>query len=201
MKIHAREAVLMMSTASVALFAGTVLLARPKLDAWGDVRRKQAEARDLIEREQKLLAGEAAWQKQYAELRAMIPLYPAEKKMDVYWSSIMDELARKHGVNIVKRRPLGEEKVGDMYELPIVCSDWEGSLDAIVHFLFDLQSQGAMLDIRQLLIKPKDQKSGGMLRGSFTLYCAYMRERGAEKGKPSAAPPAAAPRNTQGTEE
>jgi len=193
--------VLMLATAAVALFAGTALLARPKVDAWRDVRREQAEVRDQIERERRLLQTKDSWQKQFAELTKIIPVYPADKKMDVHWLSIMDELARKHGVNISKRQVGEEKKVGDVYELPIEGREWEGKLDAIVHFLFDLQSQGAMLDVRQLLIKPKEQKSDGVLRGRFTLYCAYMRERGAGKAKPAAPPPAEKPRNTQGTEE
>lgn len=201
MKIHPREAWLMLATASVALFAGTAMLARPKLDDWRDVRRQQAEVRDQIERENRLLQTKESWEKQFSEFTRIIPVFPADKKMDVHWLSIMDELARKHGVSISKRQVQEEKKVGDVYELPIEGREWEGSLDALVHFLFDLQSQGAMLDIRQLLIKPKEQKSDGMLRGRFVLYCAYMREKGAGKEKPAAPPPAAIPSKRQGTEE
>jgi hypothetical protein len=64
--------------------------------------------------------------------------------------------------------------------LPIECREWEASLDALVRFLFELQSEGAMLDIRQLLIKPRGQ---GILRGRFTLYCAYARAGDAGAGE------------------
>jgi hypothetical protein len=60
-----------------------------------------------------------------------------------------------------------------VYELAIDCREWEATLDPLVRFLFDLQSEGAMFDVRQLMIKPKGK---GVLRGRFALYCAYTRE-------------------------
>ena len=80
-------------------------------------------------------------------------------------------------MKISKRQPGEEKQQGEVYELPIECREWEGSLDAITHFLFDLQSEGAMMDIRHLLIKPKGE---GVLGGRFWLHCAYTR--GQESG-------------------
>ena len=70
--------------------------------------------------------------------------------------------------------------MGDVFELPIEVRDWEGSLEALVGFLFELQSQGAMLDIRHLVMKPNEKK---VLRGRFVLYCAYTRERQPRTGE------------------
>ncbi len=183
MKVSGRELVLMLATLGVGLFSVTAVVARPKFDQWKALRSDQAQLRQEIAQDARLLASRAEWEKKFEELKAYLPQYPVSKQMDVHWLSIMDNLAAKNGVRIA-RREVGEEKrVGDIFELPIEVRDWDASLDAFVHFLFDLQSQGAMLDVRQLLMKPNDQKA---LQGRFVLYCAYTRE--APIAAPGAAP-------------
>lgn len=172
MKISLREAVLVLITAAVALFGGSLMLVKPKIVYLKELRTKQAEVIRQIKQDKRLVDERDTWEKQLKKLSKMLPQYPVDKKMDVHWLSVMDNLAAKHGVKILKRQAGEERKQGDVYELPIECKEWEGGLDSIVHFLFDLQSEGAMLDIRQLLIKPK---SKGVLRGRFSLYCAYTR--------------------------
>jgi hypothetical protein len=52
---------------------------------------------------------------------------------------------------------------------------WEGSLEALVRFMQELENTNeGMFNIRSLNFKPSSKK--GYLRGSFTLTCAYMRE-------------------------
>jgi len=200
MKVHPREAVLMLATGAVALFAVTVLVGKSKLDEWGEIRHRQQDARGQIESERRLLASADMWQKKFDEIREQMPVQPADRPMDVYWMSIMDEAAGKHGVRIARRQAGKEERLGDIYELPIEVREWESSLDAAVGFLFDLQSRGAMLDMRQMTISPKEGKNETTLQGRFTLYCAYMRERGQGTEKPAGAPPAASPPKMQGSE-
>jgi hypothetical protein len=51
-------------------------------------------------------------------------------------------------------------------------------LDAIVKFLYDLQSQGAMMDVRKLMMKPHGvaPQGGYLMKGRFSLTCAYTKE-------------------------
>ena len=51
---------------------------------------------------------------------------------------------------------------------------WEGTLDALVDFAADLDSRGAMMEIRDLRVSTIPNRQG-YLKGSFTLSCAYMR--------------------------
>ena len=178
MKIAPREAVLGLATVAVALFAVTLTVAKPRIQQWKTLAGQRGEVKAQIERARKLIIDRQKWEKQYKELSKMMPTLPAAKNPDAYWLEIMDNIAVRNGVKISKRQAGEEKKQGDIYELPVECKEWEGTLDAIVHFLFDMQSEGAMLDIRQLLVKPQGK---GILRGRFTLYCAYMRE--AQKGK------------------
>ena len=189
MKISPRELVLLVATTSVALFGGTAILARPQIEAWKDAVEKQGKVRGEIEKSSRLIQSRELWAKKFETLGKLIPQFPADKPMEVHWLTLMDEIAARHGLNISSRKAGEQKKVGDVYELPIEVKEWDGSLDAITHFMFDLQAAGAMLDLRQLYIKPKEDRS---LRGRFTLYCAYTRVHA--EPKPAKEEPAVKPK-------
>jgi hypothetical protein len=177
MKLSHREAVFGLATGAIALFGLSAIMAKPAFDRWTELRRDRIAALRQVEKD-KIMAGERGkWSERFIKINKTIPPFPADKKMDVHWLSVMDGLASKDGVVISKRRVGDEKKLGDLYEMSIDCQDCEGTLDAMMRFLFDLQQQDAMLDVRQLLLKPK---SATVLRGRFTLYCAYTRQ---EAGK------------------
>jgi hypothetical protein len=148
------------------------MVVRPQFERWKELRAQQAEMRHLTETDRRLVGERGKSEKRFEELSRNLPAFAPDKKMDVHWLSVMDDLAAKHNVQISKRQAGEEKKIGDVYELSIECLAWEASLDALIHFLFDLQASGAMLDVRQLLIKPK---SPGLLGGRFSLSCAYTR--------------------------
>lgn len=173
MKISARESLLGLITVSVLLFVGTGMLARSKFEDLKAMRADQVQVRNSIERNKKLVDQEAKWAKLMDKYKDEVPRFPANKKMDVYWSNVVETKANKHGLKLLKHEVGSEHQEGPIYELPIECRDWEGSLDSLVHFLFDLQSKGAMLDVRYLRVKPKNKI---IRKGRFSLYCAYMRE-------------------------
>lgn len=173
MKVTRREAILFVATAGTALLGGTILLGRPRLDAWRETRTRQEAVRQSIERDREILLQQDKWDEEFRVLGKALPLIPADQKVDVHWLAIMDQVAARHGFKIIKRKVGDEKPLGDVYELDIECNEWEGTLDSLVLFLIDLQSQGAMLDLRQVLVKPK---GAGILRGRFVLNCAYRRE-------------------------
>ena len=162
-----------MATGAVALFGLTVLFARPKFDELKDIGRRQDAAMRDIEQDMQLVERRAQWEKELADLSRRLPVHPADKQMDTYWLAVMDDVAVKHGVKITKRQAGAEKKNGHLYELPIDCKEWEADLSSIIHFLFDLQEEGDMIDVQQLYIRPRE---GGLLRGRFNLNCAYTRE-------------------------
>ena len=174
MKMSARELILGVLTIGVVLFGLTALLAKPKIDELKEVNKQRLGIIHDIKMEKRLVEQRDVWEKKLTEMSKLLPMEPADKDMDVHWLSVMDRIASKHGVKIKKRMAGEEKQLGDVYELPIECKEWEADLDSLVNFLFELHSEGAMLDIRQLLVKPKGK---GMLKGRFTLYCAYTREK------------------------
>ncbi len=159
------------------LLLGSLALWYPKAkQAWTTAQAAFANADKRYQRERLFISREPSLNRQYAKIRETMPVFPEGKSVDTYWLPIMDETARKNHVTIVQRSIGSEEQIGEVTELTLECRDWTGTLDSLVHFLFDLENrEDAMLDMRQLYIKPSLKKPG-TLQGSFTLNCAYMRQ-------------------------
>ena len=85
---------------------------------------------------------------------------------------MLRKLASGSQLSLLSRDVERESRHGDLYELSASCR-WEGSLDALVHFLFELQQDDAILDVSQLTVSPTDKKP---LRGTLTVYCSYTRQ-------------------------
>jgi Tfp pilus assembly protein PilO len=181
MRVSDRELLLATVTGAAILLGVSYLLAKPKWEQMKSLRDEQAVVRREIEQYRSAAMEREKWQKEMEAVKGMLVKYPADQAMDVVWLAAMDSKGKKNGVNINKRKAGEEKQVGDVYELPIECSDWDGSLSALTHFLFELQSEGAMFDVRQL--KVTQARGSGELRGGFTLFCAYIKE-GARKQPP-----------------
>lgn len=160
----------------VVLAVGSLALWFPKARAaWEREARVLNTQRARLARERAEIAQRPAIQKRYEALRGKMPLFPEGKSVDTHWLPIMDNTARTNNVNIAQRSIGGEEKVGEVTELTLECRDWEGRLDSLVWFLYDIETrEDAMMDIRAITIRPNAKKPG-ILQGTFTLNCAYMR--------------------------
>lgn len=172
MTLTPRESVLALSTAALIVFTVSGMLARPQIERWRTLRREREAILSDIELSQRMVDMREEWQRQYNELSRTLPSYAHDERMDVYWLSVMDSVAARNDLTI-NRRQVGEEvQRGMVYELPIEVQDWEGSLEAIVRFLYDLQKEEGLLEVRQLIIRPRGE---GQLRGRFSLACLYSR--------------------------
>ena len=172
MKVSQREIVMAIVAGGVILLGGTAILGKPKIERWKEVRRDQALVLADIAVAEGLVAEHDDWEKRYQELRRQLHQLPEGEKVERYFQSRMNAKAVANGVRIVKQQSTKEQAYGDVYELAIECRDWEGSLDSLIHFLFALENDGAMFDVRSLWVKPK---SKSLLKGNFKLYCAYTR--------------------------
>lgn len=179
MKMSTRESYLLLVTAAVVLIGLTAVLGRSRIDELKGLRRQQMEYRDSIKRNRRLLAQKDKWVKRMEQYKGMMLTVPKDKQMDVFLTEKMEKLAGRHGLKIIRHEIGKERKEGLVYELPVECRDWEGTIDSLVHFLFDIQDKGAMLDIRYLRIKPKTKT---IRKGRFSLYCAYMRDTSESAG-------------------
>ena len=94
-------------------------------------------------------------------------------------------ISANHDLDITRSQPHAEKPTGDLFELGINCT-WQGTLDAMVGFLAELQQQGVNYDVRQLNVTPVG-KNTGKLKGNMVIHCAYTRKAKAaeEKGTPN----------------
>jgi hypothetical protein len=181
-----REKNMLIIVGVIALYAFAALSYKKQSENWKIAKRAYQNAEKKYQEENALIAASKDWSEKYEQMRSLMPVFPYEKDVDTHWLNVMDSLAIKNSLTITRRQTNKETEVGDVYELPIECKDWEGSLESLVKFLYDLQKEGAMLDVRQVFIRPSARP--GFLKGTFTLYCAYMR--GAEQKEAGTAAPA-----------
>ena len=175
MNISRREQGLLLMTGMVLLFGFLGLSLRKQLEKFGEQRARIQNLDNLRRAERDLLAMEGTWRSKYESMQDLMPVFDAKAQVDTTWLSRMDALATQSDVTIVSRRSGTKTPVGGAVEFTIECREWNGSLEAFAKFLFALQNEGAMLDIRDLAMRPHPQQQN-KLRGTFTLYCAYMIE-------------------------
>ncbi len=172
-----REKALLAVVGVVVLYAiAAALWFLSAQSAWEKAMRNYRRAKATYQAECELIAERQRWTDAYESEKAAMPTFEAGKATDTTWLQKMDDMATKNRVQISQRQAGQEIEVGEVLELPIEVRSWEGSLEALVKFMYELENtDSGMFDIGQLNFKPSSKK--GYLRGSFTLKCAYMREQ------------------------
>ena len=144
--------------------------------AWKKAAKNYAKAKETYQKEVKLIGEKRKWADAYEAEKAQMPTFEAGKATDTTWRRKLDEIAEKHHFLIASAQTGKEAEAGDVLELPIDVKSWEGSLEALVRLMHELENTSeGMFDITQISFRPSSKK--GYLRGSFTLNCAYMREK------------------------
>ena len=144
--------------------------------AWKKAAKTDDRAKAQYESERRLISEKAKWNQAYEDEKALMPTFEAGKATDTTWLGKMDALAAKHHITISQRQSGKETESGEVLELPLVVKNWEGALESLVKFMHELENTDeGMFDIRSLNFKLSSKK--GYLKGSFTLTCAYMREK------------------------
>ncbi len=162
---------------AVVVMVGILGLWFPKAKVAWQIQEMQAERLEAqCARERGTIALQPLLQEKYDALQAKMPIFPEGKSVDTYWLPIMDNTARANNVNIAQRSIGGEVTNGEVTELTLECRDWESNLESLVWFLYDIETrEDAMMDVRAITIRPSSKKPG-VLQGTFTINCAYMRQ-------------------------
>ena len=174
MIVSQKEKALLAVTVVFLLYAAIGYGLRGRIDALRALRQEQDDRRALLDDQRALVAQRQQWEDAYAGKAGLMPVFTPGQQVETHWLEVLDRIASKNNLLIIRRQTERERQVGDVYEMPIECKEWEGDLEALVSFLYDIHAEGAMLDVRRLHVRPGGGKSAA-LRGSFTLYCAYMR--------------------------
>lgn len=140
---------------------------------WSVALKQLGRERDKVAAENRLIAETDRWNMEYLAEKAKMPQFPEDEDIDTHWLNAMDALAATNSFFISKRQAGKEKEVGDVYEQPIDVS-WEGSLESLVRFMWDMRSaEETMMDVDSVNVRPSSRK--GFLKGTMTLSCAYMR--------------------------
>lgn len=171
-----REKAILAILGVIALYAFAGILWFVSAESsWKKAAKAYDKAKRTYEAEVKLIGEKRKWIDAYENEKATMPTFESGKATDTTWRRKLDEIAARHNIVIASAQTGAEVEAGDVLELPIEVRSWEGSLEALVRFLHELENTNdGMFDITQLNFKPSSKR--GYLRGSFTLNCAYMRE-------------------------
>ncbi len=181
--LNARESWLALGAAAVLLGAWGWVLAERRSEEWRDL----GERRDVLAGQRELarrtIERRDPAEARLDELRARLPNHPPDRDVTAELLRAIEALAERRGLMLTRREPERERAVDGLFEVSIHCT-WEGTLDALVAFLYAVQTHEAMLDIQQLTASPAPGGQPGRLRGGFTVDAAYTRDAPREAPPP-----------------
>lgn len=172
-----KEKAVFASLGMVALYALAVGLWFMRQEGeWSKARKAYEKACKTYADETKLISEKSKWSQTYEDEKSAMPIFEEGKVTDTTWLEKMDRIAATNCIQISNRQGGKEIEAGEVLELPIDVRNWEGSFEALVRFMHEVENTSeGMFDISAISFKPSNRK--GYFRGSFTLNCAYMRER------------------------
>ena len=174
MKLSPRELVLACVTVAVVIVGGTWYFGAPVVDDWQSAITERQKLGNERREAEHLIKQRPEWQQRYDEMRGRIPKHGPTDPVTAEMLKTVKRLADQHGVVLSRIEPDKEKITGDLSEVAIECA-WDSELESLVRFLYAVQTQGAILDIRQLTIAPA-QGAAGRLKGNFSVFFAFSRE-------------------------
>jgi hypothetical protein len=173
MKISTREIILGISTLALILFGATYWMAGTAFEEQRDMKEQKIRLKRQIKLHNRILDERESWIDQLNELQALVPVYNARTPVSVELPKTIKRIADKHQLDLPLTQPQGEKQVGSLSELKVRC-DWQGTIEQLTRFLYDLHEQGIRYDVRQISVKPI-AKLENQLKGSMIINCAYRR--------------------------
>lgn len=144
-------------------------------DAWGKARRRYEDAAKTCAKERRLIGERAQWEEACEAEKSQMPTFDAGKATDTAWLRKMEDVAQRNLILLGQHQADAEVDADDVKELPLKATGCEGSLEALVKFMHELENtDDGMYSISQLRLKPSRKQ--GYLNLDFTLNCAYMRD-------------------------
>jgi Tfp pilus assembly protein PilO len=180
MKISQREMMLGAATLAAVLCGTTWYMVDSKLGTWKNKKIEIANTRQQISQHNTAIKMQEDWLDDLKELQKDLRVFNDNKRsVSPELMKTIKQISSKYGLNITRSQPHSERKTDDLFELGINCT-WEGSLEAMVGFLADLQQQGVRYDVRTLNVTPAG-KNTGQLKGNMVIHCVYTRKTSAAK--------------------
>ena len=176
MSMSQKDKVMLTVTVFVLLFGIVGMQFRSRMEIIKSMDKINKGLEETLFIQKELINASDSWRARYESVKEKMPVFPPEEQVDTYWLNIMDMVAEKYDFKIRSRNAKDETILSGVYEFTIEVRDWESTLESLLKFLHAMQEEGAMLDVRDLRISTVQNKPG-LLKGSFVLYCAYMRSK------------------------
>jgi Tfp pilus assembly protein PilO len=162
-----------MTALTAILFGITYWLAGSKIADQRRIKEDKIRLLHQIELHKRILAEKDSWYRRLEELQAQLPQYDEKTAVTAELLKLIKRTADEYGLDLVHTQPEREKQSDTLYELGVSCK-WEGTLESLVRFLYEIQSQGIRFDVLQLNAQPDAQRDR-ILKGSMLLDCAYRR--------------------------
>ncbi|MCF7849893.1 MAG: type II secretion system protein M [Kiritimatiellales bacterium] len=174
MKISKREMGLALMTLTVILIGFTWYIVSNRVEQWKGMKGEIAQIDRQVRMHQQAIKMSDSWKTELDTLQNGLAVFASgDHSVAPDLLKIIKQISSKHGLDITRTQPYPEKQIGDLFEMGINCT-WQGTLEAIVFFLADLQEQGARFDVRSLNVAPQG-KGNPTLKGNMVIHCAYMR--------------------------
>lgn len=174
MELSRHDRTLLAVTVGVLLFGLALLPARKQIDAIRTQRRAIASLEEKVSLQKELIGARTDWEARYDDVKGLMHVFAPNDQVATKWLSIRDNIATRNHLSLIQASQPVENVVSGVSEMLLEVRNWEGSLESLVHFMHDLESEGVMLELRELRVMPVSGKQG-ILKGSFQLACAYLR--------------------------
>lgn len=189
MNLSRREMVMAVVTLLIVVVGGTLLLGRPLWTKWKNAAVQRQRLADENRLSARLIRQREEVATKLDAIRSRLPRFKPGQPVTAELLKTVKRLADENQVAITRIEPDPEQQVGDLSEVAIDCQ-WDATLEGMVKFLYAVQVQGAILDIRQITVAPA-QSAAGRLKGNFTVFCAFSRTEDDPPPAAAAAPVAA----------
>ena len=176
MNVSSRELRLVLAAVVVLVAAFTWVVVKKQLVALQDVETRLSQLQLEENRGELILMKEGDLVRQLAEIKQQLPRHPQGKDVTTELSTQVQSMAGQAGLELTGFNPEEEEHLADigLYQMSIRCK-WQGSPQALISFLYQLQALGPVMDVEELKIKTSKTKPGQWATGSFIVDCVYSR--------------------------
>lgn len=170
-KLSSRELILTCATLAVVVVALSFWLGEPKCKEWKRLSAEKSDLINQIENDRITCTRKDRFDTQLAELRTQLQHFESKRRVIPELLKGVRTIAANNRLKLVRIQPGKEKQTGDLHELRITCQ-WTGTLETLTRTLHELQRAGARYDVSKMHITPQ---SGGQLKGSMEITCAYYR--------------------------
>ena len=171
MKLAGRELWLAAGAGAVLALLVTAWLVQGAVGDWKDAAQLEKKVAEKLRLTKKLLAKRADVVTQLEALQHKLPRYTADRDVTAEQMRALDRIAQEQSFGLGQREPQPEGTNGVVREITIR-SAWESDLSALIHFLYAIQTQDVIFDVRRLTVTPMPSTTD-RLKGSMVINSAY----------------------------